>query len=111
MFCQHFQLEMGTIELLYMQIYTLTTLSFSRHFWTLRYMFVLEDESIVVCERSLTGIQGVPRMPSVPNFVRSIMFPSSYLIRPCEGGGSVIHIVDHLDLEPCIVPEALCPLY
>lgn len=27
------------------------------------------------------------------------MLPSGYLIRPCEGGGSIIHIVDHMDLE------------
>lgn len=27
------------------------------------------------------------------------MLPSGYLIRPCEGGGSIIHIVDHLNLE------------
>lgn len=50
-------------------------------------------------------------MPSVTNFVRAVMFPSGYLIRPCEGGGSVIHIVDHLDLEPCTAPEVLRPLY
>jgi hypothetical protein len=29
------------------------------------------------------------------------MLPSGYLIRPCEGGGSIIHIVDHMDLEVC----------
>ena len=38
-------------------------------------------------------------MPSVQHFVRAEMLPSGYLIRPCEGGGSVIHIVDHMDLE------------
>lgn len=27
------------------------------------------------------------------------MLPSGYLIRPCEGGGSIIHIVDHVDLD------------
>lgn len=27
------------------------------------------------------------------------MFPSGCLIRPCDGGGSMIHIVDHVDLE------------
>jgi len=27
------------------------------------------------------------------------MLPSGYLIRPCEGGGSIIHIVDHIDLD------------
>ena len=38
-------------------------------------------------------------MPSVQHFVRAEMHPSGYLIRPCEGGGSLIHIVDHMDLE------------
>lgn len=27
------------------------------------------------------------------------MLSSGYLIRPCDGGGSIIHIVDHLNLE------------
>lgn len=40
-------------------------------------------------------------MPSVQQFVRAEMLPSGYLIRPCEGGGSIIHIVDHMDLEVC----------
>ncbi|XP_062018888.1 uncharacterized protein LOC133735497 [Rosa rugosa] len=39
------------------------------------------------------------------------MLPSGYLIRPCEGGGSIIHIVDHLNLEAWSVPEVLRPLY
>lgn len=38
-------------------------------------------------------------MPQAPHFVRAEMLPSGYLIRPCEGGGSIIHIVDHMDLE------------
>ena len=38
-------------------------------------------------------------MPPVQNFVRAEMLPSGYLIRPCEGGGSIIHIVDHMNLE------------
>ena len=38
-------------------------------------------------------------MPLVPPFIRAEMLPSGYLIRPCDGGGSVIHIVDHVDLE------------
>ncbi|XP_057754637.1 putative DNA repair protein recA homolog 4 [Arachis stenosperma] len=34
------------------------------------------------------------------------MLPSGYLIRPCEGGGSIIHIVDHLNLEvAALVPK------
>ncbi|KAK9142061.1 hypothetical protein Syun_011461 [Stephania yunnanensis] len=101
----------GTIELLYMQLYAPTTLAPARDFWLLRYTSVLEDGSLVVCERSLGSTQGGPSMPSVQHFVRSEMLPSGYLIRPCEGGGSILHIVDHMDLEPCGVPEVLRPLY
>ncbi|KAJ6966104.1 hypothetical protein NC652_003857 [Populus alba x Populus x berolinensis] len=39
------------------------------------------------------------------------MLPSGYLIRPCEGSGSIIHIVDHVDLDVWSVPEVLRPLY
>lgn len=46
-------------------------------------------------------------MPPVQNFVRAEMLPSGYLIRPCEGGGSIIHIVDHMDLEVCRTSFAL----
>ena len=52
-----------------------------------------------VCERSLTNTQNGPSIPAVPNFVRAEMLPSGYLIRPCEGGGSIIHIVDHMNFE------------
>jgi hypothetical protein len=54
---------------------------------------------VQICERSLTGAQGGPTMPPVQSFVRAEMFPSGYLIRQCDGGGCIIHIVDHLDLE------------
>lgn len=101
----------GTIELLYMQLYALTTLAPARDFWLLRYTSILEDGSIVVCERSLNNTQNGPSMPPVQHFVRAEMLPSGYLIRPCEGGGSIIHIVDHMDLEPWSVPEVLRPLY
>ncbi|KAB1204345.1 Homeobox-leucine zipper protein ATHB-8 [Morella rubra] len=101
----------GTIELLYMQLYAPTTLAPARDFWLLRYTSVLEDGSLVVCERSLNNTQNGPTMPSVQQFVRAEMLPSGYLIRPCEGGGSIIHIVDHMDLEPWSVPEVLRPLY
>ncbi|XP_043705021.1 homeobox-leucine zipper protein ATHB-15 [Telopea speciosissima] len=101
----------GTIELLYMQLYAPTTLAPARDFWLLRYTSVLEDGSLVVCERSLSNTQGGPSMPPVQHFVRAEMLPSGYLIRPCEGGGSIIHIVDHMDLEPWSVPEVLRPLY
>ncbi|MBA0720128.1 hypothetical protein Golax_007765 [Gossypium laxum] len=101
----------GTIELLYMQLYAPTTLAPARDFWLLRYTSVLEDGSLVVCERSLKNTQNGPSMPPVQHFVRAEMLPSGYLIRPCEGGGSIIHIVDHMDLEPWSVPEVLRPLY
>ncbi|CAL5205237.1 unnamed protein product [Lathyrus oleraceus] len=101
----------GTIELLYMQLYAPTTLAPGRDFWLLRYTSLLEDGSLVVCERSLNNIQNGPSMPPVPHFVRADVLPSGYLIRPCEGGGSIIHIVDHMLLEPWSVPEVLRPLY
>ncbi|CAO2813369.1 unnamed protein product [Amaranthus hypochondriacus] len=101
----------GTIELLYMQLYAPTTLAPARDFWLLRYTSIMEDGSLVVCERSINNTQNGPSMPSVQNFVRAEMLPSGYLIRPCEGGGSIIHIVDHMDLEPWSVPEVLRPLY
>ncbi|GMN39992.1 hypothetical protein TIFTF001_009215 [Ficus carica] len=101
----------GTIELFYMQLYAPTTLAPARDFWLLRYTSVLEDGSLVVCERSLNNTQNGPSMPPVQNFVRAEMLPSGYLIRPCEGGGSIIHVVDHMDLEPWSVPEVLRPLY
>lgn len=47
----------------------------------------------------MNNTQNGPSMPPVPHFVRAEMLPSGYLIRPCEGGGSIIHIVDHVDLE------------
>ncbi|XP_015894591.1 homeobox-leucine zipper protein ATHB-15 [Ziziphus jujuba] len=101
----------GTIELLYMQLYAPTTLAPARDFWLLRYTSVLDDGSLVICERSLKNTQNGPTMPPVQHFVRAEMLPSGYLIRPCEGGGSIIHIVDHMDLEPWSVPEVLRPLY
>ncbi|CAI9284310.1 unnamed protein product [Lactuca saligna] len=101
----------GTIELLYMQLYAPTTLAPARDFWLLRYTSPMEDGSLVICERSLNNTQNGPSMPPVPHFVRAEMLPSGYLIRPCEGGGSIIHIVDHVDLEPWSVPEVLRPLY
>ncbi|XP_077253799.1 homeobox-leucine zipper protein HOX32-like [Tasmannia lanceolata] len=101
----------GTIELIYMQTYAPTTLASARDFWTLRYTTGLEDGSLVICERSLTPSTGGPAGPSAPNFVRANMLPSGYLIRPCDGGGSIIHIVDHIDLDAWSVPEVLRPLY
>ncbi|XP_057420712.1 homeobox-leucine zipper protein ATHB-14-like [Lotus japonicus] len=101
----------GIIELLYMQTYAPTTLAAARDFWTLRYTTSLEDGSLVICERSLTSSIGGPTGPPASSFVRAEMFPSGYLIRSCEGGGSIIHIVDHVDLDIRSVPEVLRPLY
>jgi homeobox-leucine zipper protein len=39
------------------------------------------------------------------------MKPSGFLIRPCDGGGSILHIVDHVDLDAWSVPEVMRPLY
>ncbi|GMI93202.1 ARABIDOPSIS THALIANA HOMEOBOX PROTEIN 14, PHABULOSA 1D, PHABULOSA [Hibiscus trionum] len=101
----------GTIELIYMQTYAPTTLAAARDFWTLRYTTSLEDGSLVICERSLTSSTGGPTGPPASSFVRAEMLPSGILIRPCEGGGSMIHIVDHVDLDVWSVPEVLRPLY
>ncbi|KAK1414257.1 hypothetical protein QVD17_30000 [Tagetes erecta] len=101
----------GTIELLYMQLYAPTTLAPPRDFLLLRYTSVTEDGSLVVCERSLSNTPNGLGITSVPNFVRAEMLPSGYLIRPCEGGGSIINIVDHMNLEAWSVPEVLRPLY
>lgn len=55
--------------------------------------------SLQVCERSLSGSGTGPNAAAAAQFVRGEMLPSGYLIRPCDGGGSIIHIVDHLNLE------------
>lgn len=52
-----------------------------------------------VCERSLSGSGAGPNAAATSQFVRAEMLPSGYLIRPCDGGGSIIHIVDHLNLQ------------
>ncbi|CAI9089632.1 OLC1v1024241C2 [Oldenlandia corymbosa var. corymbosa] len=101
----------GTIELVYMQTYAPTTLASARDFWTLRYTTSLEDGSLVICERSLTSSTGGPTGPPSTCFARAEMLPSGCLIRPCEGGGSIVHIVDHIDLDVWSVPEVLRPLY
>ncbi|XP_017983554.1 PREDICTED: homeobox-leucine zipper protein REVOLUTA [Theobroma cacao] len=100
-----------TIELVYTQTYAPTTLAPARDFWTLRYTTTLENGSLVVCERSLSGSGAGPSAAAAAQFVRAEMLPSGYLIRPCEGGGSIIHIVDHMNLEAWRVPEVLRPLY
>ncbi|KAL0774967.1 hypothetical protein Bca101_040119 [Brassica carinata] len=101
----------GTIELIYTQMYAPTMLAAARDFWTLRYTTCLEDGSYVVCERSLSAATGGPTGPPSSNFVRAEMRPSGFLIRPCDGGGSILHIVDHVDLDALSVPEVMRPLY
>ncbi|KAK2370826.1 homeobox-leucine zipper protein ATHB-15 [Trifolium repens] len=101
----------GTIELVYTQTYAPMTLASARDFWTLRYTTNLDNGSIVVCERSLSGSGAGPNAAAASQFERAEMLPSGYLIRPCEGGGSIIRIVDHLNLQPWSVPEVLRPLY
>ncbi|XP_022874815.1 homeobox-leucine zipper protein REVOLUTA-like isoform X2 [Olea europaea var. sylvestris] len=101
----------GTIELLYTQTYAPTILAPARDFWTLRYTTTLENGSLVVCERSLSGTGAGPNPAAASQFVRADILPSGYLIRPCDGGGSIIHIVDHLNLGAWSVPEVLRPLY
>ncbi|KAL5194111.1 Homeobox-leucine zipper protein HOX32 [Glycine soja] len=87
----------GTIGLMYMQTYAPTTLAASWDFWTLRYTTSLEDGSLI-CERSLTYSIGGPTGPPCTTFVRVEMLRSGFLIRLCECGGSIIHIVGHNDL-------------
>ncbi|OIS97846.1 homeobox-leucine zipper protein athb-8, partial [Nicotiana attenuata] len=103
--------DCGLVGLEPTRLYAPTTLAPARDFWLMRYTSVMEDGSLVVCERSLNNTQNGPSMPPVQNFVRAELLPSGYLIRPCERGGSIIHIVDHMDLEPWSVPEVLRPLY
>uniref|UniRef100_A0A453JCG0 Homeobox-leucine zipper protein HOX9 n=1 Tax=Aegilops tauschii subsp. strangulata TaxID=200361 RepID=A0A453JCG0_AEGTS len=67
--------------------------------------------SLKVCERSLSGSGGGPSAASAQQFVRAEMLPSGYLVRPCDGGGSIVHIVDHLEFEAWNIPEVLRPLY
>lgn len=54
---------------------------------------------VKVCERSLSGTGAGRNAAAALQFVRAEMLPSGYLVRPCEGGGSIIHIVDHINLE------------
>ncbi|OAO92653.1 hypothetical protein AXX17_AT5G30820 [Arabidopsis thaliana] len=60
---------------------------------------------------SLTSATVGPNGPFSSSFVRAKMLSSGFLIRPCDGGGSIIHIVDHVDLDVSSVPKVLRPLY
>nr|AWD38915.1 class III homeodomain-leucine zipper protein [Cyrtomium guizhouense] len=101
----------GSIEVLYVQMYAPTTLALAKDFYTLRYTSIIEDGSYVVCERSLNGTHGAPTAPQISSFLRAEMHSSGCLIRPCEGSGSIVVIIDHMDLESWSVPEVLRPLY
>ncbi|KAG6497968.1 hypothetical protein ZIOFF_045874 [Zingiber officinale] len=100
-----------TIEVLYMQVYAPTTLAPAQDFWLLRYTKILEDNSLVVCQRSVNSMQGAPSMPPMEHFVRAEMLPSGYLIRPCDDGDSMIYIIDHFDFQSSSMPEVIRPLY
>ncbi|KAI8010023.1 Homeobox-leucine zipper protein REVOLUTA, partial [Camellia lanceoleosa] len=54
-----------------------------------------------VYERSLSGSGASPNAATAAQFVRVEMLPSGYFIRPCKGGGSIIHIVDMLVWISC----------
>ncbi|ONK55162.1 uncharacterized protein A4U43_UnF6890 [Asparagus officinalis] len=66
----------------------------------------------MICERSLTPSTGGPAGPPASGLLRAEMLPSGYLIRPCEDGGSMIHIVDHVDLDVSVesLAKSLSPL-
>nr|ANH56716.1 class III homeodomain-leucine zipper protein [Nitella mirabilis] len=102
--------EGGTIEFVYTQMFAPTTLAPPRDFCTLRYTTLMEDGCIVICERSMGGMNGGENLGPVPSFVRAEMYPSGYFIRPYEGN-TIIHIVDHMDLKAFAVPEVVRPLY
>ncbi|EFJ29546.1 hypothetical protein SELMODRAFT_146209 [Selaginella moellendorffii] len=101
----------GTVELVYTQMYAPTTLAAARDFWTLRYTTFLDEGDLVVCEKSLSGVHGLPAAKAGNDFVRAEMLASGFLIRPFEGNVCSIYIVDHMDLESWKVHEVLRPLY
>ncbi|GFP95025.1 homeobox-leucine zipper protein athb-9 [Phtheirospermum japonicum] len=97
------------VQMIGKKIYAPTTLASARDSWTLRYITSLDDGSLVICERSLTLTTGGPTGPPSTCFVRAEMLPSGYLIRPCEGGGSIIQNSDHFDFDVC--SRGLCVTY
>ncbi|KAJ7517965.1 hypothetical protein O6H91_21G048400 [Diphasiastrum complanatum] len=101
----------GTVELLYTQMYALTTLAPAQDFYTLRYTTFLDDGHLVVCERSLNCANGGPSPNLAANCMRAEMLPSGFLVRPYEGGVCSIHLVDHMDLQSWRVLEVVRPLY
>ncbi|GER43234.1 homeobox leucine-zipper protein [Striga asiatica] len=100
----------GTIELIYTKYYAPTTMALARDFWTLRYTSILDDGSLVVCEKSISGSDAGVNSPSALEFVRGRMLASGFMICPGQGG-STIHIVEHYDMEASSVPLVVRPLY
>lgn len=47
---------------------------------------------------------GGPSVDASHQFVRAEMRLSGLLIQPCDGGGSIVHIVEHLNLEVIFCP-------
>nr|CAN65768.1 hypothetical protein VITISV_018803 [Vitis vinifera] len=92
----------GTIELLYMQLYAPTTLAPARDFWLVTLYFCYGGWKSCEWSKHATSAAFCESR-------NAAKWPTC--IRPCEGGGSIIHIVDHMDLEPWSVPEVLRPLY
>ncbi|CAA0825311.1 Homeobox-leucine zipper protein REVOLUTA [Striga hermonthica] len=100
----------GIIELIYTKYYAPTTMALARYFWTLRYTSILDDGSLVVCEKSISGSDAGVNSPSALEFVRGRMLASGFMICPGQGG-STIHIVEHYDMEASSVPLVVRPLY
>ncbi|GER29858.1 homeobox leucine-zipper protein [Striga asiatica] len=100
----------GAIELIYTKYYAPTTLALARDFWTLRYSSILDDGSLVVCEKSISASDAGPSSPTALEFVRMRMLASGYMIGPGEEG-STRHIVEHYDFEASSIPVVVRPLY
>ncbi|KAG6588555.1 Homeobox-leucine zipper protein REVOLUTA, partial [Cucurbita argyrosperma subsp. sororia] len=75
----------GLVSLEPAKVYAPTTLALLHViFGRLRYTITLENGSLVVCERSLSGSGAGPSPAAAAQFVRAEMPPSGYLIRPCD---------------------------
>ncbi|XP_051121235.1 homeobox-leucine zipper protein REVOLUTA-like [Andrographis paniculata] len=100
----------GKIEFVYTQYYASTTMACARDFWTLRYTSVLDDGSYVVCEKSISDRDVSPTSPTSLESVKGNKLASGFMICPIEGG-SIIYMVEHLDMEASNVPVLIRPLY
>ncbi|KAJ9551814.1 hypothetical protein OSB04_015859 [Centaurea solstitialis] len=58
----------GAIDLIYNQIFAPTTPALARDLWTFRYTTSLENGSLMVCERSLTGSGADPNTATTMQF-------------------------------------------